>query len=317
MMTKEKPVKKDKKQIIDRVVELVRLGHNNSQIGRALGIHRTTVKRYREHGEKRAIGTEARVRVVQDALSKHFSDLGRVCEQLWSAVRIDQPGKIIVEDLGASGVLTKVSSGRRGDEVRLVLRIGDSKVKLDHLQLEEDLLFSSLRRHTRDLHFWSLFRDWKDVCGEYLTNLSGFYATLKRRATRETGFKFVDSGTGHGLTADFARSIFSDVCAHTFFSSTGFEGVGYAIHPFGADKHEVRFDGLTIASGDKKRLEKCEEVHSQMLDDFRKPSGIARSLKQAGKMRNKIEELESAIGLELQKLILRRTFGGRCELCPD
>ena len=54
-MTKEKPKKKDKKDIIDRVVELARLGQNDSQIARLLKIHRTTVKRYRELGEKRII----------------------------------------------------------------------------------------------------------------------------------------------------------------------------------------------------------------------------------------------------------------------
>jgi len=317
-MAGEKPRKNNKKDMVDRVIELVRLGRNDSQIGRALGIHRTTVKRYREQGEKRAIGTEARTRVIQEALSKHFDDLVQVCERLQNGTISDKPQRVVIEDLQTRQELTTTLSGRRGDEVKAVLRLGEGKVELDRLTIEDDLIFASFKQHTKNLDFWPLVKEWKDKSGEYIADLSEFYHLLKQRAVKETGLKVGDSPEGSGLTLHFAKTIYSDICDHAFFGYKGFEQVDYAIHSPRPDCPELRFDGYTIASViDKAALERCQEVHQRMMVYFRDPHNYPQELKRGMKDWSRLKELESQSNLALQKLILKRTFAGRCELCPD
>jgi len=317
-MPEEKPKNKDKKDMVSRVLELVRLGYNDSKIGRLLDIHRTTVKRYREQGEKRAIGTEARIRVIQEALSEHFADLCQTCERLQNGIISDKPERVIIEDLRTSQVLTKVLSGRRGDEVKMVLRVGGGKAEVDHLSIEEELLFASLKQHTKDLNFWPLFKEWKDKSGEYMSNLSGFYYLLRQQVTKEPGMVIADSDDSPGLSSHFVHTIFNDACEHAFFDYRGFEGVDYAIHSSKIDWHELRFDGYTIASADdKKQLERCQEVHKRIMDYFRNPDNRPQELQQSIKIWLELKRLESEISLSLQKLILKRSFLGHCELCPD
>lgn len=317
-MTGEKPKKKGKKDMIGRVMELVRLGNNDSQIGRLLGIHRTTVKRYRELGEKRAVGTEARIRVIQDALSKHFADLCQVCEKLQNGTISDRPERVVIEDLQASQELTITLSGKRGDEVKVVLKVGGGKVEVDHLSIEEELRFASLKQHTKNLDFWSLFKDWKDKSGEYISNISCFYHLLKQKVVEETGMVIADSDDSLGLTSYFVRTIFNDACDHAVFGYKGFEGVDYAISSPRIDLHELRLDGYTIASaGDKKQLERCQEIHGRIMDYFRDPNNHPQEFKEGTSIWHELKGLESEIFLSLQKLILKRSFLGRCELCPD
>jgi hypothetical protein len=310
--------KRERKDMIGRVVELARQGHNDSQIGRWLDIHRTTVRRYREQGEKRAIGTEARIRVVQEALAKHFADLCQTCERLRSEIRSGEPERTIIEDLQTSRLLTRMSSGRRGDEVKVILRVCDGKAEIVHLSIEEELIYASLKQHTRNLSFWKLFQEWKDKSGEYMSNLSDFYCLLKQQATEETGLEIADSYDSHGLTSHFSHTIHKDACDHAFFGYKGFEGVDYAVNSLRLDWHELRFDGLTIALAcDKEQLERCQEVHCRMMDCFRHPHNRPQELQKGVHIWHQLKELESEIGLALQKLILKRSFPGRCELCPD
>ncbi len=317
-MRREEPKKRDKKDIMNRVVELARQGHNDSAIGRLLGIHRTTVKRYREQGEKGATSREARVRVVQEALSRHFADLCQTCDRLRSEIRSDEPEKAIIEDLQTPYAFARMSPGRRGNEVKVILRVGEGKAEIDHLSIEEELIFASLKQHTKNSSFWKLFQEWKDKSGDYMSNLSSFYGLLRQQATEETGLEIVDSYDSTGLTSHFAHVIHKDVCAHAFFGHQGYEEVNYAINALRHDRHELRFDGLTIAlAGDKKLLERCQEVHRRIMDYFRDRHNHPPELQRGIQIWPQLNELEAEIDLALQKLILKRTFSGRCELCPD
>jgi hypothetical protein len=274
--------------------------------------------RYREQGEKRAISIEARIRVTQEALSKHFADLCQTCERFQNGIIRYKPEEAIIEDIQTSHVLTKMLSGRRGDEVKVVLRVSEGKAKVDRLSIEEELLFASLKQHTKNLDFWPLFKEWKDKSGEYISNLSSFYHLLRQQAIEETGLEIAHLDGNHGLTFHFAYSIFKDTCDHTFFGYKGFEGVDYTIHPLNIDGYELRFDGFTIAlAGDKGQLGKSQEVHRRIMDYFRVPNNQPEELRNGADILSQLEGLESEINLALQKLVLKRNFLGRCELCPD
>lgn len=317
-MPSKKPKKKHKEGMIGRVMELVRLGYKDSQIGRQLRIHRTTVKRYREHGERRAFGTEARIRVIQDALSKHFADLVQVCEKLQNISISNQPEKVLIEDLQSPQGLTIRLSGKRGDEVNMILKVGGGKVEIDHLSIEEELRFLSLKEHTKNLDFWPLFKDWKERSGEYMSDLSEFYQSLKQKVMKETGLVIADSNDSLGLTSHFARTIFNDALDHAFFGYKGFEGVDYAILSPRFDSLELRLDGYTIASAsDRKQLEISQKAHQRTMKYYRIPGNYSPELKEGISIWHELKGLESRIFLSLQKLILKRNFLGHCELCPD
>ena len=303
---------------MNRAVELARLGYNDSEIGRWLGIHRTTVKRYREQGEKGAIGREARVRVVQEALSKHFAELCRTCERLRNGIGCDEPDRATIDDLETPRVLTTMSSKGHGNEVKVILKVNRGRAEIDRLSIEDELMFASLKQHTKNSSFWKLFQEWKCKSGEYISNLSSFYGALKQQATEETGSEIIDSYDKPGLTSHFAEAIYKDTCDHAFLSYRRFEGTDYAINPLRPDWHELRFDGLTIAlSSDTEWLERCQGVLRRMMARFRDPHNRAPELQKAVQIRCRLKELETKIGLALQKLTLKGTFPGRCELCPD
>jgi hypothetical protein len=312
---------KDNQDKISHVMALVRLGYNDSKIGREIGIHRTTVKRYRDQGEKRVIGTEARIRVIQESLSRHFDSLCRICRQLQDATIIttyDTLENIIIEDLQPSQAQTEVLPARRGSDTKLMLKVDGGKAKVDHLSIEEELLFASLNQHTKNLDLWKTFQEWKDKTGEYISNLSGFYNLLGQRAIQESGLAITDSDDERGLKSGFARSVFINACYPALFGYRGFEGADYAVISPRKEWYGLRFDGYDIGvANDKKVLEKCQVIHSKMLDYYRDSSNHPLELQTSVKIRLGLQNLESEIFLELQKLILKRSFLGRCDLCPD
>jgi hypothetical protein len=313
--------KKDEQNKISQVMALVRLGYNDSKIGREIGIHRTTVKHYRELGEKRAIGTEARIRVTQESLSRHFDSLCGICGQLQDATIIttrDAFENIIIEDLQPRQALTEVLSARRGSDTKLILKLDGGKAEVDHLSIEEGLLFASLKQHTKKLDLWKTFQEWKDKTGEYITNLSGFYNLLGQSAMSESGLAVTGSDDEPGLKSGFAHSVFINACYPALFGFGGFEGADYAVISPRKEWYGLRFDGYDIgAASDKKVLNKCQAIHRQMLDYYCEPSNHPLELQTSVKIRLGLQNLESEIFLELQKLILKRSFLGRCDLCPD
>ncbi|MFC1957548.1 hypothetical protein ACFLX0_01865 [Chloroflexota bacterium] len=287
-------------------------------LGRQVGIHRITVKRYRGQGEKRTVGTEARIRVIQDALLKHFADLVQVCEKLQNISISGRPEKVLIEDLQTSQELTVVLSGRRGDEVNMVLKVDGGEAEVVHLSIEEELRFASLKQHTKNQDFWPLFSEWKDKSGRYISHLSEFYSLLKQQAVKETGLVIANSDDSLGLTSHFVRTIFNDACDHAFFGYKGFEDVDYAILSPRIYSHELRLDGYQIASAaDKETLKMCQEVHQRVMAYYRDPKNYPQEFKEGISIWFELKELESDIFLSLQKLILKRSFLGHCELYPD
>ncbi len=314
----EKHKKTDKSEIISEVVELARQGNNASQIGHQLGIHRTTVKRYLEQGEKRLVGSEARIRVIQEALSKHFDDLIQLCQRFQNWRKADSPDSLIFEDFNAPEITTVVFSGERGREGGMVLKVGQGKVEIDHLPVEREILFDYLKQHTKKQKLWPLFEEWKSYSGKYMSSLSSFYHRVKGQAIKQTGMTISDSEDKIGLSSYFAYTIYTDACDHAFFKYRGLEGVDYSITSPRDDWYQLRFGQFPLASADnKEQLEWCQEIHSRMIKDFCDARNQPQELTNSISVWHRVTELESKISLELQKLILKRRFHGWCELCPD
>jgi hypothetical protein len=89
---------------------------------------------------------------------------------------------VLIEDLQTSQELTVALSGRRGDELNMVLKIDGGIARVDRLSIEEELQFASLKRHNKNLDFWLLLND---ACDHAFFGYKGFegvdYAILSQR----------------------------------------------------------------------------------------------------------------------------------------
>jgi hypothetical protein len=214
--------------------------------------------------------------------------------------------------------VSKTLSGRRGDEANVLVNVGGGKANIDHLSMEEDLLFVSLKQHTENLDLWESFDHWKDRLGHYISSLSAFYYLLRKQVTAKTGLSVTEADKQPGLTPHFARTVFTDAYSHALFGPRGFEGVAHTIASTRDHWYQLRLNGYAIASASNKRLlKRCQKIHSQMLDYYRDSRNHSKGLKISIDIRLRLEKLESEIFLMLQKLILRHTFLGRRDLCPD
>jgi len=296
-------------ELIKRAADLARMGYSDTAIGRQLGIHRTTAKRYRQIGEKGAIAREARVRVMQDTLSKHFADLRQTCERLRKQLVLIEPDEAVIEDLH---VPRQLIAGRV-----LVLSIEKMRVQVQRLVIQDELLFKSLKQHTKYSTVWALFQKWKNELGTYISSLSLFHRLLAEETRNRTGLEIIESGESQGVTPHFAGTIYKQACSYAFNEREAI-GLGWKIGKLGDDLFMLRFDGYEIAFHQGKEiLEKCCQIHREMMKHYSERATRSKELRQAVGARSSLEEMEGKMDLELQKFMLKGVFPGHCDLCPD
>jgi len=304
-----------KRELLDRILQLSRQGSSDSAIGRQLGIHRTTVKRYRESAEKEDVTKQARIQVVQEALSKHFTELCQVIENMRSQIVAPSPDYACIDDLGTHG-LHSITYVERGSGVLWRTQEGMG-VELC-IPVESEFLFPRLRQHTKGLEFWKLFQVWKEKGGQYLLELSSFWRLIKRQAEEKTGLRILTTLDEPGLSRHFPHNIYEDACAHAFFGYTGWEGLAYEIASPKPDWFQLRQGGTTLAcSSIKDEMERCLQAHQEMMEEHRSSDERALELRKAVEILGHLKELETRIAPELERLRLKRTFPGRCDVCPD
>lgn len=307
--------KRRKGELLDRILQLSRQGSSDSAIGRQLGIHRTTVKSYREFAQKEDVTKQARIQVVHEALSKHFTDLCQVVEKIENELRAPPPDYAAIDDLGAPG-LHCIGYPERGASVSWRMQEGGS-VELC-IPVEREVLFLCLMQHTKRFEFWKLFQEWKEKGGQYLSELSTFWRLIKRQAEGRTGLRILTRLDEPRLIWHFPHNIYEDACAHAFFGYRGWEGLAYEIASPKPDWFELRQGGTPLAcSSIKDEMERCLQAHQEMMEEHRSSDQRTPELRKAVEILGHLKELETRIAPELERLRLKRTFPGRCDVCPD
>ena len=310
-------------ELVDEILTRAHRGEADSQIARDLKVHRTTVKRYRESTEREDLFKQARIAVVQQALLSHFSDLSQVLETTTNELRIPSPEYVAYDNVDLSGgIRFTVHHYNRGSvggrSVGLSWTTQEGKGVELCIPVENEVLFSCFKQHTKGAQFWKLIRAWKEKGGQYLLQLSDFLKSLKEEAEQKTGLRTLAKPREEDLTQHFARLVHDDACGHAFFNNKGLEGVTYEIKSPKPDWHELWCGSNMIAhSSIKERLQQCEQVHKEMLEQHRDLEQHSAQLKETLKLWAELEELEAKIHSELERLRLKRTFPGRCDLCPD
>lgn len=303
-------------QVIRKIEELVAQGLSDTAIAGKLGIHRTTVKRHREEAGKRDLARGARAEVVRQALTRHFEDLLGIVDRLRSELRTPDPDLAgLVDSLHASAVVTLSHIGM-GPAICL-RALQDGTVQLG-IPAEGETLFACLRQHTKGFEVWRLTEEWEQKGGQYFLSMSDFYGEVKRRAEESTGLRVRGLGETEGISREFAWVVYDDAWRHAFLNARGWEGVEHEVIDLKPGWYALRLGGTTVAwSGDREVIDRCLKIQDDLMKEYRapqrRPPGLARGLD----LWRGLKELEVRIQAELEKMALKRTFPGRCEVCPD
>ena len=311
-MSKEeraKTRKRSKEALRLEVLRLSRDGTSDLQIAGILGIHRTTVKKYREQADKEDISRAARIELARQALSQHFSDLAEIIQRTKGELAVPQPRHAAIDDLGTPGNHSLITLE---DRVSISWEMKDNVVLLC-LPVERELLFQCLQQHTEHSEFWDLFLKWKESGGKYLNTLSALWAVVKREAEELTGLRISTKPSEACITRYFPLNVYEETCSKAFSGHTCWQGVTYEIN-HAADRFELRQGATRLASSTEKQdMERCRRIHGEMMAAHTSPA----ELRNAIILFKELKDIESDILLELEKLRLKKTFPRRCDLCPD
>lgn len=319
MKSKKRPNagRKINEELVERVKELAASGHNNIEIARILKIHRTTVGRLLKRTDSDKFVKEARIRVVQEALKDHFADLCKTIERFKESIYVIQPRNAIIVDLNNSQQLT-ISVDRVSSKDLIVNVDKNANITDLYLSIEDELLFSCLVQHTRESQLWNAFKQWKQNYLQYILNLTEFYNLLKKEAEEKSGLKIVDENANMGLTKHYVRRMYDSLCDQTLFGYGGFSEGAYGITQVRNDLYRLTLAGLTIASAEEKEiLAKCKQLHQSIITYYMESNNRPAELLSATEIYARLQDAKKEITSELGKMALKRTFHGKCDICPD
>jgi len=301
--------KRSKEALRLEVLRLSRDGTSDLRIAGILGIHRTTVKKYREQADKEDISRAARIELARQALSQHFSDLAGIIQRTEGELAVPQPRHAAIDDLGTPGNHSLITLDNR---VSISWELKDNVVLLC-LPVERELLFQCLKQHTQSSLFWELFLKWKESGGKYLNTLSALWVTIKHDAEDKTGLRISAKPSEDCITRNFPLNVYEETCSKAFSGNTFWPGIAYEINHAG-DRFELRQGATRLASSaGKQDMERCRRIHSEMMAAQTNPA----ELRNAIILFKELKDIEPDISLELEKLRLKKTFPRRCDLCPD
>ena len=307
--------KTTKKELIGKVQQLSQDGFNDSAISRQLKIHRSTVKKYRELAEKEDIKSQARIQVVRDALVQHFADLCQIVERMEGELRAPTPEYAIINEVGIPG---RYSHGSAGGTAALSWRVlEDSGIELC-ISVEEDVLFNCLMQHTKRYELWKHFQSWKEQGGRYLVELFKLRRLITAQVEERAGMKVVATLGEPGINGLFDHIIYKEACGYAFYGNWGWKGIDYEIVSSKSRWFELRLGRTPLAASSRKgEMERCREVHRGMMEEYHSPDTSAAGLIEARDIYRQLGDLERQMNAELKKMRLKRTFPGRCDICPD
>ena len=307
--------KTTKKELIGKVQQLSQDGFNDSAISRQLKIHRSTVKKYRELAEKGDIKSQARIQVVRDALAQHFADLCHIVERMEGELRAPAPEYATINEVSIPGQYSYGSA--RGTAALSWRVLQDSGIELC-ISVEEDVLFNCLMQHTKRFDLWRHFQSWKEEGGHYLVELFKLRRLITAQVEERAGMKVVATLGEPGINGLFDHSIYKEACGYAFFGNTGWKGIEYEIVSSKPGWFELRLSRTPLAASSRRdEMESCMDVHRDMMEEYHSPDTCATELIKALDIYKQLGDLESQMTAELNRMRLKRTFPGRCDICPD
>ena len=285
--------------------EMIRLrGQRKSitDIAESLGVHRQTVRTHLKERKDVILADEAKKQVLVEALRGHFKDLSDVLEKgvkkrLAPSIQRDY-------ELSESGISTReiltVPIGK------WVPALAGEWKRMYESSSREAHLTNALREHTGDSPLWYWWDKWYKEVEDYADAGWKLRGLLIHKVTLCLGFEPSEYKETQGW----------------FFGCVLLETSG---EPYEKDSVTVKFEQGIITlghSGIKFKGTACqyscvarilEEVKN--LPEWSRLESETAKLKQKDKQRE-LWEIHSRINSEVEILVLKRVFPGRCHLCP-
>ena len=192
--------------------------------------------------------------------------------------------------------------------------ITDDSTAKSTLAVERETLFDCLKEHLAGSPVWEQFGNWKELAAQHRRDCLDFATKIRQDAEKNTGLQIVRWGR-RGVSDSFPEAVYTDAVDHAL-GYNGLEGLKYRIEqPNKARRwHELWIGGRGIAASHLVReMNACQRIHEDMLRcyrQYREPSDLVQQ-------RQKMDKLTTNLGHQLDEILLRRMFLGRCRLCPE
>lgn len=257
------------------------------------------------------LAEEERLLAKQEAFSKHFEDLCGLAKQ-WHE-QLDIPICQLL-DPANSFIRDRANPSFSLDQV------SDTEVSV-RLSIEKELLFLCLQEHLRDSPIWEFFSQWKAAIVELTRSLKGLCNLVANELelAKQRWLTLDEWEQGEsGLLPQFSKTIVADACQKAAKGwSSWTETYSFNPHPKCKGREALFLEGALVtfalaASASRDELEHYRDLHLNTREWLRSQPQIAEFKERYQKMS------EQKIGLqtELERIQLKRTFPGKCSLCP-
>lgn len=286
--------------------EMIRLrGQRKSitDIAESLGIHRQTVRTHLKERKDVILADEAKKQVLVEALREHFKDLSDVLEKgvkkrLAPSIQRDYEMNVI-------GISTReILAAPIGKWVPALA--GEWKRMYEWSSREAHLL-NALREHTRDSSLWYWWDKWQKEVKPY----------------RDAGWKLRSLLLGMSVSCLGFEP--SGYLRDTHEWSLGCGLLGTSGEPYEEENVTVKFEHGNIILGHSGIKFKGDEARysclARILEEVKNLPEWSQLESETAKLKEKDKQVElweihSRINSELEILVLKRAFPGRCHLCP-
>jgi len=180
---------------ISEMLRLRRQGKSISDIARATGFHRQTIRAYLKERQADILADEVRKQLLTDELQKHLDSLIRFAASLMEHLAVPASPN---EERDATSVLVPLLP----KELPEGLDSTSWKERREQQQMDRQnkMLLKSLREHTREKAWWQAFEEWqedwnkcrdvlqelREEVNEVVENLINEYPSYKREVERRT-----------------------------------------------------------------------------------------------------------------------------------
>ncbi|MBM2831827.1 MAG: hypothetical protein HW414_879 [Dehalococcoidia bacterium] len=271
---------------VERMVALYLEGKSYKAIGKEVGRHWQTVRKYAIRALQEREGRELRREALKEALVRHFEDLVGALTSIGDL--LDTPKVDAREWESTQEGWRPATPGRR-----------------------DGLLLQALRdSHAKESPLWSWWDSWKQSRESYDRALS----PLRQRTASELA-KLEKSQPGVSLTHELTLVVFCravSLCRGAPLYEPSMMQVLPAVEQDGKRDGEELWLGRSTLLAAGKGMDLLQKRAFKLFEDVRnweEINELARLYRQMGETEGKIEE-------EVEVLSLRRAFPGRCRLCP-
>lgn len=307
------PLSREERQ---RILDLQEGGSSQKEIAEALGRNRKTIAKFANR-EGRRLEAKVRERVLAQALQEHFKELTGQLKQLrerfspctaWNISTFDMPMPDV--DLPAEPLLALPIPGHP------ILVFSAWYRMYGDLDNKSNYLIRALKEtHAKESRLWELWRQWDRITGSYAQAGRNLWQWLNAE---------IDNESLKQQAVVVKEQLPKTLMGHILLvanNDAGISSTEITVRRTGRDgRPALIFREISLAvSKEASALKTAHVVFLRVCSDFEQHQSWPLLRDGAVKImaeQQTLRELYTQIESELDILILRKAFPGRCNLCP-